>query len=354
VKKFYAILLLIFLSHTVFAQPVFTQTNFYSIGDAIATYDLDTTGLSPGNYGANQTWDFSSAVSTGSVSTAYVVTPAATPYSSLYPTANLALQTYATSGIDAYSFYDVDPNRADVVGVGTHSSTVDNFFNYSDPLRVINFPFTYNSTGQDNYVGFSTYIVSGYTMNDYKRGTYSILADGYGSVTTPEIYYPYCLRTVTVENVVDSVVITGFPTPSMITSNRTTYSYISANEFTSVFLIAYDTTDQGGGPVANKFANFSSFVTGISETPNLKVLNVYPNPAIKSTRVNLNANELKSGQTTFYAIDSNGRIAKQIDFMLNEANHKSLSIDMSDCSEGLYFIRLVQKDVTYSSKFVLN
>jgi hypothetical protein len=353
-KKLYVLLLSTCLIAPVLAQPTFTSADFIQIGDAITTFPLDPTGLTEGSAGANQTWNYSAATTTGAGVTANAVSPASTPYASMYPAANLAVKTISSQGNDGYGFYNVTSGYADLVGSGVHAPTMDNFFVYSDAMRAVTFPWTYNSSNQDSYVAFMTYTANGLQVNDYRRGAISVVADAYGSLTTPDATYPNTLRLHQTESSVDSVIIAGFPTAQMVFDNRTSYTWSPANYINSAFIITYDTIDQGTGPQASVSASYSSSVTGIKESYSLKALDVYPNPAVRSSVVYINTDELNAGNTTFRAIDVNGKIVKQFDFIMYAANHKSVSVDMSDCNTGFYFIQLVQKSVTYSTKFVLN
>jgi hypothetical protein len=354
-KKIYILLLTICTIGTVTAQPIFTQANFPQIGNVFTSYDVDPTGLSEGNSGANQTWNFASAVATGTSVTQNVVNPSSTIYGSLYPSSNLAVFTPASNGDEEYVYFNVTSTFADLIGIVTHDPTVDINLHYSDPQRFITFPFTYGNVIQDSYTAFATYIISGTQFNDYRRGSMYGTADAYGSITTPDNSYSSALRTVQHESVFDSVTIQGFPGGSVYSSHQTIYGWAPENSFNSVFVITYDTTDDGSGsgPIPSISASYSSSTVGIDENQTKESLRVFPNPANKTARVNIDSDQLDNGSTTFFAFDATGRIAKRVDFVLYPATHKSISIDMSDCKSGIYFIRVVQKEKVFSSKFLL-
>ena len=104
-KKLYIFTLFVLTFCTSIAQPTFNLNSFPAIGSSSTSYDVSASILSPGNSGAGQTWNFSSATGTLATNTVTMVAPSATPFSSLFPTSNQAGVTISTGGNDAYGYY---------------------------------------------------------------------------------------------------------------------------------------------------------------------------------------------------------------------------------------------------------
>ena len=84
------------------AQPILTATGMNPVlGDDVSSY-YNTVSTSPGNSGANQTWDLSAMPAT----TLYILTfvdPASTPYTSSYLNSNIALDNSTQNSVAYYN-----------------------------------------------------------------------------------------------------------------------------------------------------------------------------------------------------------------------------------------------------------
>src|SRR5262249_6519731 len=145
----------------------------------------------PGNSGANQTWNLDSLQS-HVVDTNYFKAPASTPFASSFPSANLASYNSLDS---TYIFYDVTSNYLHVLGnvIKNPLSGNPTALSFTPAITQITFPCTMSSTFNVNNataqaaVAYSgTYLGATY---DSVRGTTTVnrtsLVDGWGSVTTP-------------------------------------------------------------------------------------------------------------------------------------------------------------------------
>jgi hypothetical protein len=67
-KKLYSLLSAIICCSSLMAQPTFTSSSIYGAGSNSTTISMvDTTNIVHGNAGANQTWNFASAVQASTV-----------------------------------------------------------------------------------------------------------------------------------------------------------------------------------------------------------------------------------------------------------------------------------------------
>ncbi len=351
-KKFYTILLLLFffIAKDSFSQPIFTYANWPTDGVTILSFELDPTGLNPGNGGSSQSWDFSTAVSTGNSSSSQAIDPALTPFSSSFPSANSAAISPGSLGSTGYVYFNANSSMVEMLGfVSDNGAGTINSLNYSDARRIVNFPFTFNSTLTDSYSAFSSYMVAGFQVDNYRIGNVTVTGDGYGSLVTPGGSYSNVLRISTVEYAKDSLLFMGNLTTqeAFITS----YAWSDQSSIQSLFNITYDTIISNGTPSYFQSAQFATETTGVNEI-SAKPLEVYPNPAINTSVVHLRVDELNAGRTIFYATNLQGKNVKQIEFTLYPATNKTVDIDLSDCENGIYLIRLQQEDGSYTTKFV--
>ncbi len=154
--------------------PTISRSTVPSIGTGMNHQNVKMAGLSAGTAGANVTWDFSALSDSGSVYTETYMNPTGTPYASIFPAANVAVET--NDGPASYSYFIIDDSRMEALGVASGSDT-DLMTNTK---IVTTFPRSYGSVYVDDYVGSivgTTGIV--YTAHD------SSVYDGYGTLKLP-------------------------------------------------------------------------------------------------------------------------------------------------------------------------
>ena len=161
---------------SVFAQPTINSSVFPVAGQTITQTLLDTTGLLPGNSGANQSWNFAAAVPNGGTTTQNYVNAAGTPYASFYPTATVALDASNGSG-SSYGYYQTTSNSTQLLGFYMTDCNNHYNFNYADPQTVLTYPFTYNSPFTDLFARVLTVTVTGVTLEMHQFGSVSGIGD---------------------------------------------------------------------------------------------------------------------------------------------------------------------------------
>ena len=356
-KKLYTItsVILLLFSGKVFAQPTYTQASFPGAGTVLTSVLVDPTGLLPGNSGAGQTWNFSTAVLTGSTSSSNLVTPASTPFAASFPSATLAQSQVNGGGSAAYIYYDLNASFAELIGLVNVAPTATINYAYSDPRRVMNFPWTYNSTLTDASSAFASYLVGGYTVNQYRRGTVTYSADGYGTCINPLGTFTNTLRLKTIETTVDSSVFVGLPVPATVTTvNLISYGWSGNNPLFQLFALTYDSVYVDGTfNSANTSASYMDNSSVVQElSPRVKPISIYPNPSTQNNIIHLTADDLNAGETQFIAEDMQGREVKHINFTIMPAPHHTVDVEITDLPAGIYSVRLQQADAVFSARFI--
>lgn len=240
------------------------------------------TALSPGNAGANQTWDLSGIGIDYRDTTPNFVQPAGTLCPEKFPTATYAAPVEeATVGLRACSYIHDDNSSLESLGACISipfimEATLIN----SPPQKTFTFPSTYNTSfsGQSK----NTLQVPSSTPGDSTRTvstvTYSNVIDGWGTVITPAGTYP-CLRQKAVSSQLDSnYAYTGGEwgfTNAVQYDTTITYRWIGKNSI----LFGANITMTTNGIITNASYTISSLAVGVEETPAKKELAVFPSPA---------------------------------------------------------------------------
>jgi hypothetical protein len=139
------------------AQPVLTSAGIMPVVGSSYT-SVTSAYASPGNSGANQTWNL--ALTNNGTGTATGVTPSSTPYAASFPGATVAFNS------GAYAYYKGTSSAWQNCGY-VSGSTVISYSNLEDMLH---FPFTYNDTYTDTWS--ATFVSASYTY--YRTGTTTV------------------------------------------------------------------------------------------------------------------------------------------------------------------------------------
>ena len=121
------IIALTLLGSNTFAQITVTDTDLIGVGDIIyqANDTLPGSTITPGNAGANQTWDFST-LQESSTGNLLFISPIGTTYENQYPNANLCMNDNGS-----LSYYNKTSTGLFIHGIG---DTVFNSPALSTPL----------------------------------------------------------------------------------------------------------------------------------------------------------------------------------------------------------------------------
>lgn len=316
------------------AQPTLTATGInYMIGETHTLFN--SSYVSPGNSGANQTWDLSSMTNAGQELTT-VVAPSSTVNGSSFPHSNVALKN--SSGTMYFK-----TSATALQNYGTSSSAT--IMAYTDPEDLLHFPFNFNDSYSDTW--FAQFVSNGYTF--YREGTTTLEADGYGTLITPGGTYTNALRLHLVQNYQDSISFDGFS--NVITYDNDQYMWYKEGIHAQLAIL-YSLTSSSGGPFTG--GNYISVSTGIDDLSDLtSSTNLFPNPA--SDKINLDISLTKTQKIDIRLFNYLGQqveINKEIDGIQGVNN---MQLDIRSLSKGIYFVQIsLDGNIAFYKRFVIS
>lgn len=302
-KKIYLFASSIVLTSAVYAQPVIQSTGLNpAVGESFVTNSSDW--VSEGSAGSNVTWDLS-ALTINQVTPVSIEAPSGSfPNSNVdYNFVGSSQLYYYNNGVKQTVYYQM---------AGTTLIT------FSDPMDMVTFPLDMSMNFTDNFT--ATFTSSGY--NFVRQGTNEVVADGYGTLITPEGTFTDVLRVKTTQIYTD--------TYSLGTIDYEVYYYSwYKNGYHMPLANVYD---------LNTFQGQTLYASYI-ETDGLSVdestqdyLSVYPNPVVDLLTFK-NTADLKA----YELVDINGKV-----LINGEINSLDLTtgIDVSGLNSGVYFIKV--------------
>ena len=306
--KNYSLITLLFIgSFFANAQPVLNATDFET-ELSMTVYKGNSSGLSPGNAGANQVWDFSGLTLTPPNFTFNTVAVATAPSSNNFPASNYCWKMIESSDpnniISEYDFYNLSNTSLEYLGHSGSSISI-----YSDTAIYFQFPYTYNTEIND------TYQSSGAPNAHSNTSVY----DAYGTLKTPFGTYTNVIRQKKTEGTYVSY--RWYQTKP--------FSIIMQGEFTdsSPLTVYKNTTGLGVNPIEPK-----------------KAMAIFPNPA--HTELNIQLPEQQTLDRVAIK-DVTGKIVLKQDQNLNQIN-------VSHLANGLYFIEAHSGKEKLVTKFIKN
>jgi len=315
------------------AQPVITHNgNAPETGD---TYNFSGASgtIDPGPAGGNQAWDFSDITPTFSY-TVSAVNPGTTPFTGDFPESTIAF--HYTGNNEAYSYAEVSSSEMLNDGVALDPGGDNEYIiHYTDPVKLMQYPFSFNNTYTDSY--FAAYsMVEG--MLTHERGTITVTADAWGSVTTPAGTYNNTLRVKEERTYTDSVWMNGVFIYAN-TFTETDYEWSTATSHTPV--ISISETEDGSSAV------YRSETVGIEYTPLLSEVSIYPNPADNTINIRLPENDFENVEISIVSLTGQQLLQPE-----NTGNNK-FSADISGLAPGVYFLRIKSSSGNYAtSRFI--
>jgi hypothetical protein len=272
-----------------FTQPVLNYSSTHSIGTKCNWYNIGGTTTTLAQSGANVTWDLSANACTP-IGTFNAVDPSTTPYTSSYPTANLAYELNVTSTGISYDYFIDSPTEQNKIagGIGGTSPVI-----YTNYAKSVVYPFNYLDTFSDTsqtttgspipctttYDAYGTLIINGKTYNNVIRVSYSTGRVAW-CITSP-VMFPI-------------VILTG-----------------------GYYLYQEPTT-----------------YTGIDDLKTNTQITVYPNPAKDRLTVQLSNSDF-SKEIKLTIVNTLGQTIKQV--LINDA---VTSIELDNITAGVYFYQI--------------
>ena len=287
-------------------------------------------GISIGNAGVNQTWNFSSLANHTQIFQSWVL-PSTRPGASYFPTATMAVTK--SGGQDSY--VKISATAIEMLGLhGNFGSSIDQAAIFTPSMKYLQFPTTYQTSFNDTYNFEIKLAMIGSDFDSIKNSfvtDYSAVVDAWGTITTPAFSNIPCLR----QKNTSYTLISGYKHTTtgwvaMSTQRDTTIEYIWISN-QSKFMYANIKT-KASGAIKSATYLLSTGVVGISEsTPINNKIEVFPNPA--SDVININGVQQN---TVLVIFDSNGKL------MTNKLlNTRKNTINVSDYSNGMYFYQIL-------------
>ncbi|MBX7108046.1 MAG: T9SS type A sorting domain-containing protein [Chitinophagales bacterium] len=306
------------------AQPTITSANMYAAGDVLTMQNADTAGINEGPAGANQTWGFSNLTASGSQYSQSVVAASGTTYASSFPTADLAIDAGGS-----FSYFDI--SGSDFLQLGFAASGI--VAAYSDPQKVVSFPFTYNTSFSDNLA--ATYELNGFTNN--RTGTVTFLADGYGKLVLPQQTFNDVLRIKYTENTSD--VISIGPINITTTTVITTYYWMMPGNKNALLSISEIAVTSAGNTVHEKSVSYwPEVVSAGLLTDQVADIQLFPNPT--HDYLQFTATLTQQGSARLSICNVAGQTVKVLDDYAVSPGLFRQALDMGDLESGLYHIKL--------------
>ena len=338
-RKIYFILFSVFTAGISNAQITLNSTNAPAAGDLFSYVGIDTTGVKLGSPGPAVTWDFSAATKTTTKYSTQYVSAASTPYAANFPSATIAIQ----SGT-AYSYYAVSASGNIYLG---SQSTAGSPNILSNSEKVMAYSFTYTNTYSDTYAGHT------YAGQDSLNGTFSGLADAYGTLKLPGgVTYNNTLRVKTIDTSIDTIYFA-----ESIHYTYTTYNWYVTTQHNPACYIQYVSSFQSMMPgTINKTASMAMSYTsglGINELGQENITtNIYPNPSA-SGQANVLFTLKNDGETTVSIVNTLGQTAKTIAKGNLQAGSYTEQISTDGLSKGIYFVKIQSGENSTTNKLII-
>ncbi len=327
----------LFLTNILLAQaPVFTS-NFYPHppGDTIITQVAYSEGVSFGDTGANQTWDYTSLKDSGKVDTSFssVTAASGTKYDTLFPEANLV-----SSGNNDYEYFTVTSQLYEddggVDSFGFISNVLDTTI-AEEPEVYFEYPFTYGTRFTNSYY-YNTYTVShNKPVTSSFYGTDTFNANGYGTLELPNGYiFNNVLR---VDYSVEDIDPSDGDTSYLYEQQVSYYSPTYPNHALLNIFFLYDfspSVDTFSFIDVNYYPNAPTAVNNIN--PLLNNLSVFPNPSHTQTQLSLNLKQALN--ITVYITNILGQKVKTVISAQVDAGLHNYQIETGDIANGMYLV----------------
>ena len=300
------------------AQPTITASSFTpQVGESFLLHIFNYTPA--GVPGAAITWDFSTVSATGT-STVNYVDPSSTSSAASFSSSTLAANQSTVSmyyhGTSSDYYYD-----------GAVAS--GNLVPYSDPEKLMHFPFTYEDTYSDNLAATFT---SGVTIQ--RAGNVTVTGDAYGTLILPYGTINNVIRVKTTENYTDS-----YNVGSPVTLHYLTTIYHWYKAGTHYPLMTLTSLDQDGTVTQAATYLDQSHISAIEENfADAIQLNLFPNPSEDQSSITFNLAAAENVKLEVY--NSTGQRVDLIEENRLAPGAHRYEINTADYATGLYTLKI--------------
>lgn len=331
-RKLIPALLLLGGSMVALAQPTLTAPTINPIlGDQFTIVNCDTTGVSPLSGGASQVWDFSSLPGPYTKDTLRAWPPYWTSHASLFPSSNLAMATI-TSSPTSVDIYDIATSTA-FSQDGLYYNSSSQYAQYSDPMDILEYPFSYLDSFHDNYAGSILFLG---TIPASETGTIHVQFDGYGTLTLPgAINYSNVARVHSIQSYTDHASLFSIDTTASY--QLETYAWYSPGYHNALLSIVTGTGVGGYFKAVSYSANQDQSHENVSSIVTADAaLELFPNP-VKS-KLNIRYTTANLQDVRISLIDIIGREVAVITDQVTRGD-QNISYNTNGVPKGLYLVR---------------
>jgi hypothetical protein len=323
-------LILLFNLTSGFAQ-VTLQVNTHrpSAGDTLKQYIIDTSGFTspmPNNIsGNNVTWNYSSIINTGTITTQAYVSNTAVASSTNFTGCNLVL----SQGPGAYNYLKtVNTPSAQLELLGLDFGTFAKI-TFTNSAILLKYPFGYSNSFTDPASGTFSANTGTSTINGSSTGNFASNADGFGTLILGQQAIPNVLRVKSTQNF---TLFQGFL--PLGTIRAINYAYYDQNNKFPLFQVQYQTLSliaQSPSTTASVRMNASIPLLGLNEISTNENIKIFPIPAFDFLYIHLE----KTGDYEMEILDMNGRTTLKERFYSHE-----YKADVRRIPDGVYLVRL--------------
>ncbi len=338
--KLTALITLIVASVPAAAQFTMSDADFPSVGTSYQYIGLDTSGINEGMGGSGQTWDFSTASANGINLSLDVITPSSHPEGASFPNATHCYNY--SDGI--YQFYSIS---ADSMVLEGDISLVNTPIAYQLKPTVYRFPLNLNDIQQDT---MSSNYNGGPVGPALRYGDYNTLFDGDGILQLPNgLVYANTNRIVTFALITDSSLV--FPAAT----SKTILTKIEWYEQGIKVPVMYTETREvsaGGSPNTTRSVYYmDTSIVSLDKPSVFNSVKLFPNPVNDKVQLSYELTGQTNALVEVY--NMTGNLVRVIEGGNQTAGSYRITINTSDLSRGMYFVRLSSGEFTETRKLVL-
>jgi len=222
---------------------------------------LCDTNVAPGIGGIGTTWNFASLTSADSTQADMFMTPASTPYGSLFPTADIAVHETIGTSTNYYIYYKNTGSCYQRIA-NVQPDTVT----YSDPANEYPYPLSEGSTFSDTYyAAYDATIMS---------GGLSVFSDGSGTLTLPTGTYTNVIRFIATR--VEHDTVGGLE----VVLTQQFYNWYQTDVYYPILSISTTNINYGAGSFNKKSVGYrAGSTTGVAQVNKNNGFTIFPNPA---------------------------------------------------------------------------
>lgn len=330
------------------SQPVLTAaTSVPPAGYKVRTLNSDMVMMSAaGASGANQSWDISAITFDQQIDSLNFRTCGSTDDCGRYSGATILGVRPQVNGL-ATNYYMATTTALSLRGNKDSVSGQSFHHIYSNPLDVLRFPMTYQSAFVDSFAVFDT--ATNGTRNHYRKGVDSVLADGWGTLTTPSGTFTNTLRIKETGHLQDST-RDNFGNPVVTRSEYTVYRWHDAAH---AFALAQSAEFNFGSNTIGSFVSYADVPGTATAVPALQYslpVTLSPNPAHSTVSLAI-ASSIGGASVTITDMTGRGVYSGFVPSMA--IANASVTLDVRHWVPGIYAVLIQADGLSTTQKLII-